>query len=840
MDVRWVGLTRNGLRKNNLAMMTKVLLTVARWAISAAILVAWIVGSKADELQLLWQVSPGERGYVTTGNTERGVALNPVNTNVLFISRAGGPQVYVLSPKDGSDADEAGSPRMLNQIGDDGVAVVSGGTFVMNLVGVAEDGAVYVCNLVTSSASSPFKIYRWANDTVGTTPTVAYEGNPADGSDGAGNDLRYGDAFAVRGKGASTQLLVSSRSGRFLVLFTTTDGLTFTANRLTTDANGQIGLGVAFGPGNTVWGKVGAAPLRHLGLDLAAKTATTLRTFDPQIASTGPIGGNVAGHRLAMIDYGAHKVHLYDVTDPGNPIKQGEQTFATANANANGTGATDMVGETLVALDSNNGLMAIRVIKPVLPDPPTINTPPSNASVYAGAPVSLAVVAGGTPPLSYAWQLNGVALPGATNAQLKISAAKETDAGDYVVVVSNAAASVPSAVAKLTVLIPRNTSVLTPLWSLRPGDGRSYITTDNTQRGLAYNPATGNVILVSRAGGNKIVVLDGTTGAEKHLLRTTDSADVSVITGGTLALDMVGVSEDGVIYVGNLVTDGAASPFKLYRWANDGADTVPEVVSISGLEVAQRWGDTMDIRGRGNETQVLLGSRNGKAFAVLTTSDGGLSFAGTVFEVLDAANGNFGLGIAFGSGNTIWGTANGASLRHASFDLTAGTAATIADFPGAVFPASVTAVAFDPVENLLAAIALENPDNTQLYRWTAAGGTLELIDQELILPENANANGTGAADFGGGRLYVLDTNNGIQAFAVNPSAGGSPAGLHDPAMRNGVFSFQLTGSAGASYKVQYSSDLKQWTELGAYAAPQRVEHAAESAALMRFYRAVGN
>src|SRR5438309_1171195 len=52
-----------------------------------------------------------------------------------------------------------------------------------------------------------------------------------------------------------------------------------------------------------------------------------------------------------------------------------------------------------------------------------------------------------------------------------------------------------------------------PLWKLGPGD-RPYLTTDNTQRGVAYNPVTGHVLLVNRSGGTSVPILDAQTGAD--------------------------------------------------------------------------------------------------------------------------------------------------------------------------------------------------------------------------------------------------------------------------------------------------------------------------------------
>ena len=263
-------------------------------------------GLRADSLIEVWKLAPGDQPYVTTGNTERGVALNPVTGNVLLLSRAGGPLVYVLSGADGSDGSaELGAPRTLNPADADGNFPISGGTFAMNLVAVAADGAVYAANLTLDTVNTPFKIYRWANENTDTPVSVAFEGDATSGQGGSGQDIRFGDNFAARGSGAETQLAAMSRNGKYLTLFTTSDGTNFTAHTLTTDASGKAGLGLTFGEGNTVWAKLNGNALIQLSFDLAAGTATTIRTIPTTVVANGVTGiaYDPVTKRLAAVDY---------------------------------------------------------------------------------------------------------------------------------------------------------------------------------------------------------------------------------------------------------------------------------------------------------------------------------------------------------------------------------------------------------------------------------------------------------------------------------------------------------------------------------------------------------
>lgn len=143
---------------------------------------------------------------------------------------------------------------------------------------------------------------------------------------------------------------------------------------------------------------------------------------------------------------------------------------------------------------------------------------------------------------------------------------------------------------------------------------------DGNTTGLAYNPATGHLLVLSRTGPNAIYILNSATGAQLG------SLDMTGVSGGTIAALRVCVTDDGVIYMNNLVTN---ANLKIYRWANESA--APTVAFDQNISVA-RIGDDMDVTGTGNGTKILItnatnsGPDSNKVF-VLTTTDGGLSFS---------------------------------------------------------------------------------------------------------------------------------------------------------------------------------------------------------------------
>lgn len=81
---------------------------------------------------------------------------------------------------------------------------------------------------------------------------------------------------------------------------------------------------------------------------------------------------------------------------------------------------------------------------------PLITEHPQNTDLNLGDQLDLSVTATGTPPLYYQWYKDGELLPDAISPQLTVPSVKETDAGSYTVVVSNAIGSVTSNPAKVT------------------------------------------------------------------------------------------------------------------------------------------------------------------------------------------------------------------------------------------------------------------------------------------------------------------------------------------------------------------------------------------------------
>ena len=701
-------------------------------------------------LSNLWSLPTGSFAWLNTDGTQRGIAYSEVTNHVYVVSRSGGHNIYVL------DGDNGSLVGQLDITGTGGALAADG---ALNLVDCDDAGTIYACNLTTSSTntSKPFVIFRWSADETGP-PVVAYQGDPSGGNNVPGN-LRVGDTFRVRGSGVSTEILCASRTGQLLYLFRTVDGTNFTAQKVTSDITaGDAGLGLAMASGtNIIWGKVaGVSRLRRMDLNTATLTAYSSNSITFGSTTVG-VSYNPGRNLLAANDYSAHRVLLYDVSNPASPSLRDSQPFpAPAAANANGTGCSDFGTNRLYALDSNNGIVAYELIAVTTP---LIRSEPVDVGILDGGYGALSTTAVGPTNLVYLWYRtndNALVSIATNNGVLNLTNVSFADQTGYQVVVTNGFGVVTSAVAQLIVLPSLLTDAMASLWKLGPGS-RPYIASDNTQRGLAYNPVTRHLLLVSRTPTNAVHIIDPATGA--HL----GNLPVSGISGGTFAINLVGVADDGKIYACNLDTGGTN---KVYRWSSETA--TPSLIYSNNPGLG-RLGDTFAVRGAGTDTQIMLGTAaNGTQLLLLDTFDG-TTFNEKVIST-DAVAGFSRLGLTFGPTNTVFAKSTSSELLQLAFDKDALFSVSVSTnlFSTVSAYTNTGPIGYDPVNKLLGAVAVsEAPDNLQFYDALNPTNGIVLLDQEFFASDNSNGNGTGAVafDYAGKRIFALDSNNGLVALS---------------------------------------------------------------------------
>jgi Immunoglobulin domain len=400
---------------------------------------------------------PGDKSYLTTSGTERGMAYNPVTGHLLIVNR-NDLAVYILDGDTGADI------SVLDMSG-----LVTGGntSFKINMIGVADDGAIYVGNLSNNSYPPQYNLYRWDSE-IGSQQLI-FNGSLSDVSNGnainSAGYQRYGDSIAVRGAGTSTQILVPSR-GTNVTIFTPDSTLaTWNPTSLRSDGPiGGMGYGIAFGPGNTFYATGGAnssGPLIRFAFNLGDGTngtATTLQSFNRTVfpGTVSALGINVASNLLVGLDTipDADLVRLYDISTPANaPGFLDRSSFATANDNSVFAGAVAFgTNGVIYLLDANNGLMAYTLVSSTTPVAPYIFLQPTSQQVRLSSNATFTASADGTLPLSYQWWFNDTnALTGASNSSLTLTNVQVSNIGQYTLIVTNAGGAVTSSVAALLV-----------------------------------------------------------------------------------------------------------------------------------------------------------------------------------------------------------------------------------------------------------------------------------------------------------------------------------------------------------------------------------------------------
>lgn len=335
--------------------------------------------------------------------------------------------------------------------------------------------------------------------------------------------------------------------------------------------------------------------------------------------------------------------------------------------------------------------------------------------------------------------------------------------------------------------------VLTPMTSFGNGDGwrapneivtgdlagtatgsnYNYLQAANLERGMAYNSATGHLLVASRFGATpwNVRILDGSSGVDLGGL----NMGSGTITGGTNAINQVGVAADGAIYVNNLTTNTTSSTHKIYRWANESA--APAVAfSTAGSPLAgARLGDSMDVTGSGTNTRIVAGYGSTPAvagnngYAVFTTADGS-TFSGThiAFTGSPPAAGDFRLGVTFGpTANDVYGSQGSTLYRVTSYS---GTTGTLAGSP-ALSTSAERLLDYGTLLGMpLLAVQSTGDSTVRIYDVTVPTAPVLLASANATLGTlTGNGNGTGMVQFGAASgdtiaVYAMSTNQGIQAF----------------------------------------------------------------------------
>ena len=258
-------------------------------------------------------------------------------------------------------------------------------------------------------------------------------------------------------------------------------------------------------------------------------------------------GGNVT---FSVVANGT-PAPTYQWNKGGSPISgatNSSYTITAAQSAAAGT-YTVVVTNTAGSVTSNAATLTVNAAASA----PTISTQPANQTVTAGAAVTFAVVANGTPAPTYQWNKGGSPISGATNASYTINSAATGDAGSYTVVVTNAFGAVTSAPVFLAVEVGYAFTTLAGLAdNTGTNDGSGSVARFNTPAGVALD-ATGN-LYVADSVNNLIrrISPDGLTATLTGQAGVSGSADGSGSAAQFNAPYGVALDRTGNVYVADV------------------------------------------------------------------------------------------------------------------------------------------------------------------------------------------------------------------------------------------------------------------------------------------------
>jgi DNA/RNA endonuclease G (NUC1) len=292
--------------------------------------------------------------------------------------------------------------------------------------------------------------------------------------------------------------------------------------------------------------------------ELPASVATALRAKiegaapvgSPSIttqptAQTAAVGGSVSFAVTATGD--ATLTYQWSRDDVALPSAQ------AATLTLSSLTATDAGNYAVVVKNALGASTSIAVALTITGLPPVIVTSPSARSVAAGTSATFAVVASGSPTLTYQWRKAGVALSGnlsATTAALTLTNTQAVDAANYDVVITNLVGSATSAAAALSVsaAAPSITSAPAPQIAA-PGATATLSVVASGTAPLTYQWRKAGVALTANSSATTATLsLTATTTADSGSYDVVITNALGSITSAAITLNITVIPPDPLLW----------------------------------------------------------------------------------------------------------------------------------------------------------------------------------------------------------------------------------------------------------------------------------------------------
>jgi endonuclease/exonuclease/phosphatase family metal-dependent hydrolase len=406
-------------------------------------------------------------------------------------------------------------------------------------------------------------------------------------------------------------------------------------------------------------------------------------------------------------------------------------------------------------------------------NPPVIVTQPQSQTNAVGATITFSVGAGGSGTLACQWQFNGTNIAGATANPFIFVDAQLTNNGNYSVVVTNLFGSVASSNAVLLLTNapptittqPQGQSVLagqTATFSVAasgtPPLNYQWFFSGTNIAGATTNPFTlANVQLTN--AGNYSVVITNITGSV-----TSSAAPLMVLFTNPVVFaqwNFNSITPDGNTTTGTTTPSTGMGTAALVNGTTATFATGDTTLDPAGSTDNSGWNTTAyPAQGTGNKTR------------------------GVQFNVSTAGRQN--IVISWSSQSSPSGSKYG-RLQYTTNGID------FVDFPTAF----TNGTSFNVKTNSLTAISGVNNNTNFAFRFVSEfENTAANTANTNYVPANSSSYGTS-----GTMRYDMVTVSGASYIVATAAA------LTSVAFTNGQFAFTLSGSVGASYVVQTSTNL---------------------------------
>jgi len=255
--------------------------------------------------------------------------------------------------------------------------------------------------------------------------------------------------------------------------------------------------------------------------------------------------------------------------------------------------------------------------------PPTLVNSPASTTVVANGNTTLTVNASGTPPFTYQWYKDGVALAGATSASLFLPLFDLSRVGTYTVTVTNNVGSVTTAPALVALQVPIAANQVATVGKsvsllATPGSSGSVTWEMSTDGGATWS-AVSDGSAFSGATTNRLTLLNVTSQLNNALFRyrvtlgsasvTSAAASLNTFTSPLSMPSALGFDRNGNLYI----SDAAAQTvFKV------GSDLRPVV--LAGRSAQTGSDDGVGTSARFNEPGAFFVADDGTVTLVDTSN----------------------------------------------------------------------------------------------------------------------------------------------------------------------------------------------------------------------------